>query len=357
VARACGRKPQDNHLPRRNLKRSSHRNQQYSITAVSDGGGSVVERYAYTAYGQVTFADASGSVISKSAIANRYTFTGREWDEGLSLYHYRARMYDSVAGRFCSRDPIGYRGGFNLFAYCGSMPLIYVDADGREPQDPTIVKPEPRIIPVPPDFPDRPMVPTATPPCQGENTGPTTVRICKRALRKPGMGGLGGHIYIRITCGGGATGEWAWSAGPLEPSDKCKDACGNKKQLRTGFFKFLPKQPGGPTTSPEFPEEGETHACTILTIDKSPSEISQCLFNVAKANAECCVPYQGIPGLPGEGCNSNCMAYWMASTCFQPILQGNLGVPGGEPNVATPGWGNKMPKCISDALSKAGVSQ
>ncbi len=41
-----------------------HRNQQYSITAVSDGGGSVVERYAYSAYGQVAIFDGSGSQIS-----------------------------------------------------------------------------------------------------------------------------------------------------------------------------------------------------------------------------------------------------------------------------------------------------
>jgi RHS repeat-associated protein len=95
--------------------RRFHRNQQYSITALTDGGGSIVERYAYTAYGQATFADASGTVQAASASNNRYTYTGREWDAGLSLYHYRARMYDAVAGRFISRDPIGHRDGFNLY--------------------------------------------------------------------------------------------------------------------------------------------------------------------------------------------------------------------------------------------------
>jgi RHS repeat-associated protein len=108
-----------------------HRNQQYSITAVSDGGGSVVERYAYSAYGQVTIADASGSVISGSAISNRYTYTGREWDEGLSLYHYRARMYDPVSGRFVSRDPIGFKGSkWNLFRYVSCNPIGRVDPLG-----------------------------------------------------------------------------------------------------------------------------------------------------------------------------------------------------------------------------------
>jgi RHS repeat-associated protein len=92
-----------------------HRNQQYSITAVSDGGGSVVERYAYSAYGQVTIAGASGSQISNSEISNRYTYTGREWDEGLSLYHYRARMYDAASGQFIGRDPLRYIDGVSLY--------------------------------------------------------------------------------------------------------------------------------------------------------------------------------------------------------------------------------------------------
>ena len=111
-----------------------HRNQQYSITAVSDGGGSVVERYAYSAYGEVTIADASGSQISNSEISNRYTYTGREWDDGLSLYHYRARTYDAVGGRFVSRDPIGFVGSpWNLFGFVGSGPLNTNDPSGLAP--------------------------------------------------------------------------------------------------------------------------------------------------------------------------------------------------------------------------------
>jgi len=107
-----------------------HRNQQYSITAVSDGGGSIVERYAYSAYGQVTIADVAGSEISNSGISNRYAYTGREWDEGLSLYHYRARMYDAVGGRFVSRDPIGYDADWGLYTYVSANPANFVDPHG-----------------------------------------------------------------------------------------------------------------------------------------------------------------------------------------------------------------------------------
>jgi RHS repeat-associated protein len=103
-----------------------HRNQQYSILALTDSSGNVSERYAYTAYGQPTFLDSSGSQISNSAISNRYTYTAREWDATLGLYHFRARWMSGLTGRFLSRDPIGFKGGLNLFRYC-------VGLDGTDP--------------------------------------------------------------------------------------------------------------------------------------------------------------------------------------------------------------------------------
>jgi RHS repeat-associated protein len=89
-------------------------NQQYSITALTDGGGAIKERYAYTAYGELSIFDGSGTARTSTAEGNRYTYTGREWDEDLSLYHYRARMYDLLCGRFCARDPIEFCGGINF---------------------------------------------------------------------------------------------------------------------------------------------------------------------------------------------------------------------------------------------------
>jgi RHS repeat-associated protein len=89
-------------------------NQQYSVTAVTTSTGSIAERYAYSAYGQPTILDASASVLSNSAINNRYTYTGREWDATLGLHHFRARWMSPCAGRFLGRDPIGYEDGLNL---------------------------------------------------------------------------------------------------------------------------------------------------------------------------------------------------------------------------------------------------
>ena len=108
-----------------------HRNQQYSVTALTDEVVTVTERYAYDAYGTPTITNASGTTLTTSVENNRYTYTGREYDVALGLYHYRARMYDAGAGRFCSRDPIGFNGSrWLLYEYVEGQPLIAVDPSG-----------------------------------------------------------------------------------------------------------------------------------------------------------------------------------------------------------------------------------
>ena len=53
-------------------------------------------------------------------------------DQALALYHYLARLYDFVAGRFCSRDPIYYYGSpYNLFEYVSASPLNHSDPSGE----------------------------------------------------------------------------------------------------------------------------------------------------------------------------------------------------------------------------------
>ncbi len=110
-----------------------HRNQQYSVTALTDSSGAVLERYAYSAYGVPTIANASGGVLSSSAQNNRYTYTGREWDNDIQQYHYRARIFDPALGRFCSRDPIGFNAGATCIQeYCHGNPSKYMDPTGRQ---------------------------------------------------------------------------------------------------------------------------------------------------------------------------------------------------------------------------------
>ena len=110
--------------------RHYHRTQQYSITALTDSNGNVTERYAYTGYGTPTITDSAGATLTSSADNNRYTYTGREWDETLNLYHFRARMYDLKSGRFMGRDPIGYADSINAFQFLRSQPASHKDPYG-----------------------------------------------------------------------------------------------------------------------------------------------------------------------------------------------------------------------------------
>ena len=92
-----------------------HRNQQYSIVGLSDAAGTLVERYAYTAYGELTILAPNRTARATSSFQNRYTYTGREWDPTLRLYYFRARWLEPKAGRFIGRDPLGYVDGMGLY--------------------------------------------------------------------------------------------------------------------------------------------------------------------------------------------------------------------------------------------------
>jgi len=94
-----------------------HANQQYSVAALTDGTGNVVERYTYDPYGKVTVLAADGTTTrAVSLYGNGLTFTGRRLDAETGLYYFRNRYYSSELGRFIGRDPLGYVDGMSLYA-------------------------------------------------------------------------------------------------------------------------------------------------------------------------------------------------------------------------------------------------
>ncbi len=152
-----------------------HRNQQYSILALTDSSGNISERYAYTAYGQPTFLNASATVQTNSAANNRYTYTAREWDATLGLHHFRARWMSGLTGRFLTRDPIGYKESeLDLYAYVNGHSLSYTDPDGLVPQPPLTLPGGPAVLPglpyIAPVTPVAPVGPTIIP-------GPTAPQV------------------------------------------------------------------------------------------------------------------------------------------------------------------------------------
>jgi hypothetical protein len=99
-----------------------HRNQQFSVLAVTDGSGSIAERYAYSPYGTPKLTGTSGSLTASSVIYNRCLYTGRDWDKALSLYCYRARLFLSESGHSAQGIPLALVGVQLIFTRI-AMPL------------------------------------------------------------------------------------------------------------------------------------------------------------------------------------------------------------------------------------------
>jgi len=91
-----------------------------SVRGRADASGNMLHQKAYRAF---------GGIAAESGPAERYAFTGREYDPELGLYYYRARYYDPRLGRFISQDPLGFSAGdANLYRYIGNSPV-----NGRDP--------------------------------------------------------------------------------------------------------------------------------------------------------------------------------------------------------------------------------
>jgi RHS repeat-associated protein len=115
----------------------NHPDQQGSVMAISNASGGVVTQYAYLPYG-----DSVGSGSSRYAISNclsgtcgssagtGFGYDGYRYDPETGLYHTGARYYDPRLGRFLQPDPIGQKGGLNIYAYVGNSPLVFSDPRG-----------------------------------------------------------------------------------------------------------------------------------------------------------------------------------------------------------------------------------
>ena len=81
-----------------------------SIIGLANASGQLTEKYAYTAYGQ-------------AVVTGAYRYAGRRFDAETGLYFNRARAYSTALGRFLQTDPIGTKGGINLYAYVNNDPV------------------------------------------------------------------------------------------------------------------------------------------------------------------------------------------------------------------------------------------
>ncbi len=112
----------------------------YSVYALADAAGAVVERYEYGDYGEVSVTAEDGTARSSSAYGNRHTFTGRllddelTLDDGSQILQYRNRFMATGSGRFLQRDPIEHQIVNNYYTYVQSTPFAAFDPFGRQPK-------------------------------------------------------------------------------------------------------------------------------------------------------------------------------------------------------------------------------
>jgi RHS repeat-associated protein len=112
-----------------------------SVTDIMNESGIKVQRYTYSSFGKlVSIKDQAGNDVSENPVLEPFlTYTGREFDREVELYHYRSRTYDAQTGRFMQNDA---NEGFQLNPISFLSKYIYVQNNAQNLIDPSGDVPE-----------------------------------------------------------------------------------------------------------------------------------------------------------------------------------------------------------------------
>lgn len=111
-----------------------------NATELFDSSGGIAAIYDYSPFGEIT-------AITGAAALNPVRFSSEIFDLAIGLVDYNCRSYNPCDGRFISRDPIGERGGLNLYGFVGNDPINKWDMIGLlgvtvKGPDPNTLKPK-----------------------------------------------------------------------------------------------------------------------------------------------------------------------------------------------------------------------
>jgi RHS repeat-associated protein len=95
----------------------------------------IISYEEYAPYGNSTYQ----AVRSQTETAKRYRYTGKERDEESGLYYLGARYYAAWLGRWTRCDPLDLVDGSSLYVAFKDMPVVLIDPNGSQTQDPQTV--------------------------------------------------------------------------------------------------------------------------------------------------------------------------------------------------------------------------
>ncbi len=95
---------------------------------LTNSSGVVTDTFSYDGFGV--------TLTRTGTTPNVYMYRGEQYDPDLGLYYLRARYYNSLTGRFLSRDPENGRrsdpDSLHKYLYAGGDPVNASDPTGRD---------------------------------------------------------------------------------------------------------------------------------------------------------------------------------------------------------------------------------
>ena len=115
-------------------------NPQGNVTHRLNAQGQGQDAHTFDAWGnRLPSGNGQGQAAAADTTADPYSGFSSQYggyrDAETSLVLMGHRYYDPQQGRFLSRDPLGYGGGLNLYAYADNNPTNEVDPSGLDPGD------------------------------------------------------------------------------------------------------------------------------------------------------------------------------------------------------------------------------